>query len=68
MQHTDYGPEQIRRFKADETGRLYKAENMTFSSPNAVDSSSGEALGLLQTALGARRGSSLNNGGQKAEF
>lgn len=34
QQYTDYGPEQLKRFKPDETGRLYKAENMTFSTPN----------------------------------
>jgi len=33
-QYTEYGIEQLRRFKPDETGRLYKAENMTFSNPN----------------------------------
>jgi DNA modification methylase len=33
-QYTEYGPEQMRRYKPDETGRLYKAENLTFSSPN----------------------------------
>jgi site-specific DNA-methyltransferase (adenine-specific) len=33
-QYTDYSPEQLKRFKADESGRLYKAENMTFSSAN----------------------------------
>ncbi|MCP5379488.1 MAG: restriction endonuclease [Novosphingobium sp.] len=32
--YTDYGPEQMKRFKADENGRLYKAENLTFSSAN----------------------------------
>lgn len=35
-QFTDYGPEQMKRFKPDETGRLYKAENMTFSSANVT--------------------------------
>ena len=34
-QFTDYGPEQMKRFKADADGRLFKAENMTFSSANA---------------------------------
>lgn len=34
QQYTDYGPEQLKRFKPDEHGRLYKAENMTFSTPN----------------------------------
>jgi DNA modification methylase len=34
-QYTDYGPEQLKRFKPDEKGRLYKAENMTFSTANA---------------------------------
>ncbi len=34
QQYTDYGPEQLKRFKPDENGRLYKAENMTFSTPN----------------------------------
>jgi len=33
-QYTEYGVEQMRRYKPDETGRLYKAENLTFSSPN----------------------------------
>jgi DNA modification methylase len=33
-QYTDYGPEQLKRFKPDENGRLYKAENMTFSTVN----------------------------------
>lgn len=33
-QHTEYGTEQLSRFKPDENGRLYKAENMTFSNPN----------------------------------
>lgn len=32
--YTDYGPEQLKRFKPDEGGRLYKAENLTFSSAN----------------------------------
>jgi site-specific DNA-methyltransferase (adenine-specific) len=30
-QYTEYGEAQMKRFKPDETGRLYKAENMTFS-------------------------------------
>jgi site-specific DNA-methyltransferase (adenine-specific) len=30
-QYTPYGPEQMSRYKADEKGRLYKAENLTFS-------------------------------------
>lgn len=29
-----YGPAQMNRFKVDENGRLYKAENLTFSTPN----------------------------------
>jgi len=33
-QYTPYGPEQLRRFKRDENDRLYKAENLTFSTPN----------------------------------
>jgi site-specific DNA-methyltransferase (adenine-specific) len=33
-QYTEYGPEQMKRFKPDENGKLYKAENLTFSSPN----------------------------------
>ena len=33
-QYTEYGPEQLKRFKPGENGRLYKAENLTFSSPN----------------------------------
>ena len=33
-QFTDYGPEQLKRFHADEDGRLYKAENLTFSTAN----------------------------------
>lgn len=31
---TEYSPEQLKRFKADENGRLYKAENLTFSTTN----------------------------------
>jgi len=30
-QYTEYGPEQMKRFRPDEHGRLYKAENLTFS-------------------------------------
>jgi site-specific DNA-methyltransferase (adenine-specific) len=33
-QYTEYSPEQLSRFKEDENGKLYKAENLTFSSPN----------------------------------
>ncbi len=33
-QYTEYGPDQLKRFKPDENGRLYKAENMTFSTVN----------------------------------
>jgi DNA modification methylase len=33
-QYTDYGPEQMKRFKKDSAGRWYKAENLTFSSAN----------------------------------
>jgi site-specific DNA-methyltransferase (adenine-specific) len=33
-QYTEYSPEQLSRFKPDEKGRLYKAENLTFSSAN----------------------------------
>jgi site-specific DNA-methyltransferase (adenine-specific) len=33
-QYTPYGPEQMKRFKADPDGRLYKAENLTFSTVN----------------------------------
>ncbi len=33
-QYGDYSDEQLKRFKEDENGRLYKAENMTFSSVN----------------------------------
>ncbi|MDD3183609.1 MAG: site-specific DNA-methyltransferase, partial [Alphaproteobacteria bacterium] len=33
-QYTDYGEAQLKRFKPDENGRLYKAENMTFSTNN----------------------------------
>ena len=31
---TEYGEAQLKRFKPDENGRLYKAENMTFSMAN----------------------------------
>lgn len=31
---TEYGEAQMKRFKKDEQGRLYKAENMTFSTAN----------------------------------
>lgn len=34
IQYTEYGPEQLSRYKADPDGRLYKAENLTFSNPN----------------------------------
>ena len=34
--YTDYGPEQLKRFKEDESGRLYKAENLTFSSKSGT--------------------------------
>ena len=34
VQRTDYGQQQLKRFKLDENGRLYKAENLTFSNPN----------------------------------
>lgn len=33
-QYTAYGEQQLKRFKRDEKGRLYKAENLTFSSAN----------------------------------
>jgi len=33
-QFTDYSEAQLSRYKEDETGRLYKAENLTFSSTN----------------------------------
>jgi site-specific DNA-methyltransferase (adenine-specific) len=33
-QYTAYGPEQMKRYRPDETGRLCKAENLTFSSAN----------------------------------
>lgn len=33
-QYTEYGPRQMGRYKQDATGRWYKAENLTFSSPN----------------------------------
>ena len=29
--YTEYGPQQMKRYRRDETGRLYKAENLTFS-------------------------------------
>ena len=32
--YTEYGEAQLKRFKPDENGRLYKAENMTFSTRN----------------------------------
>jgi site-specific DNA-methyltransferase (adenine-specific) len=32
--YSPYGPEQLKRYKPDENGRLYKAENITFSSAN----------------------------------
>ena len=35
QQYAEYGPEQLKRYKPDATGRLYKAENMTFSTANA---------------------------------
>jgi site-specific DNA-methyltransferase (adenine-specific) len=33
-QYTPYGPEQMSRYKRDEKGRPYKAENLTFSTAN----------------------------------
>jgi site-specific DNA-methyltransferase (adenine-specific) len=33
-QYLPYGAEQLRRFKRDKEGRLYKAENLTFSTRN----------------------------------
>jgi adenine-specific DNA-methyltransferase len=33
-QYSEYGEAQLKRFKPDESGRLYKAENMTFSTSN----------------------------------
>lgn len=33
-QYTEYGPEQMKRYKPDADGRLYKAENLTFSTAN----------------------------------
>jgi site-specific DNA-methyltransferase (adenine-specific) len=33
-QYTEYGEAQMSRYKVDSTGRRYKAENLTFSSPN----------------------------------
>lgn len=33
-QYTGYSKEQLKRFKFDENGKLYKAENLTFSSNN----------------------------------
>jgi len=34
QQYGEYSEGQLRRFKRDEAGRLYKAENLTFSTPN----------------------------------
>ena len=34
VQRVGYGEQQLKRFKADADGRLYKAENLTFSNPN----------------------------------
>jgi len=34
-QYTNYGEAQLKRFKKDENGELYKAENLTFSTVNA---------------------------------
>ena len=34
VQYTEYGEQQLSRFKKDVDGRLYKAENLTFSNPN----------------------------------
>ncbi len=33
-QYSEYGPEQLKRYKKDADGRLYKAENLTFSTVN----------------------------------
>ena len=34
-QYTDYGEAQMSRFKKDENGKFYKAENLTFSTANS---------------------------------
>jgi DNA modification methylase len=34
-QFTEYGEQQLKRFKPDGNGRLYKAENLTFSNANS---------------------------------
>ncbi len=34
-QYTPYGESQLKRYKSDENGRLYKAENLTFSTTNS---------------------------------
>ncbi len=34
-QYTPYGDAQLSRYKKDETGKLYKAENLTFSTSNS---------------------------------
>lgn len=33
-QYTQYGPQQLKRYKPDETGRLYTGQDLTFSSVN----------------------------------
>lgn len=33
-QYVEYGPEQLKRYKMEASGRLYKAENLTFSTIN----------------------------------
>jgi len=34
QQYTEYSPQQMKRYRRDETGHLYKAENLTFSTAN----------------------------------
>ena len=49
-QYSDYGPEQMKRFKPDENGRLFKAENLTFSSANKTEFGRFPALQIVTLA------------------
>ena len=34
--YVDYGEAQLKRYQPDENGRMYKAENLTFTTPNSL--------------------------------
>ena len=66
QQFTSYGPEQLGRFKVDENGRLYKGENLTFSTRTPGDSSNGGARSRHRIAHGVCRWSNWKSCMRKA--